>query len=165
MHKHFHLISCMQKVITSAHIVRHKWYLNFGTHMAGETSRNMLVVLLNNRCISTRTLAGTSRLIRTQPSRNYCSVCSNRLSYHIEIRYYRGADKSLARSGRKQVNVSARMALICFGALPCKEKKKLDSSRLDVVESNASLTCFRACFLPGRAKDLSAPRYGTPVCC
>jgi len=28
-----------------------------------------------------------------------------------------------------------------------------------LLESRASLTCFRACFLPGRAKDLSAPRY------
>jgi len=46
---------------------------------------------------------------------------------------YRGADKSLARPGRKQANVSVRMAWISFGAL--QEKKKLDdSSRLDVVE-------------------------------
>jgi len=28
-----------------------------------------------------------------------------------------------------------------------------------LLKSRASLTCFRACFLPGRAKDLSAPRY------
>ena len=28
-----------------------------------------------------------------------------------------------------------------------------------LLKSHASLTCFRACFLPGRAKDLSAPRY------
>ena len=27
-----------------------------------------------------------------------------------------------------------------------------------LLKSRASLTCFRACFLPGRAKDLSAPR-------
>ena len=27
------------------------------------------------------------------------------------------------------------------------------------LKSRASLTCFRACFLPGRAKDLSAHRY------
>jgi len=33
---------------------------------------------------------------------------------------YRGADKSLARPGRKQANVSVRMAWISFGALPCK---------------------------------------------
>ena len=29
-----------------------------------------------------------------------------------------------------------------------------------LLKSGPSLTCFRACFLPGRAKDLSAPRYG-----
>jgi len=28
-----------------------------------------------------------------------------------------------------------------------------------LLKSRAFLTCFRACFLPGRAKDLSAPRY------
>jgi len=48
---------------------------------------------------------------------------------------YRGADKSLAWPGRKQANVSVRMALISFGALPWRGKKKLDdSSCLDVVE-------------------------------
>ena len=36
----------------------------------------------------------------------------------------RGADKSLARPGRKQANVSVRMARISFGALPCRGKKK-----------------------------------------
>ena len=36
---------------------------------------------------------------------------------------YRGADKSLARPGRKQANVSVRMAWIYFGALPCRKKK------------------------------------------
>ena len=45
-----------------------------------------------------------------------------------------GADKSFARQGRKQANVSVRMAWIFFGALPCKKKKLDDSSRLDVVE-------------------------------
>jgi len=35
---------------------------------------------------------------------------------------YRGADKSLARPGRKQANVSVRMAWISFGALPCRKK-------------------------------------------
>jgi len=33
-----------------------------------------------------------------------------------------------------------------------------DSPRLDVVEIARILTCFRARFLPGRAKDPSAPR-------
>jgi len=47
---------------------------------------------------------------------------------------YRGADKSLAPPGRKQANVSVRMAWISFGALPCRKKKIDDSSRLDAVE-------------------------------
>jgi len=47
---------------------------------------------------------------------------------------YRGADKSLARPGRKQTNVSVRMALMSFGALPCRGGGLDDSSRLDVVE-------------------------------
>jgi len=36
---------------------------------------------------------------------------------------YRAADKSLARPGRKQANVSVRMAWVSFGALPCRKKK------------------------------------------
>jgi len=46
---------------------------------------------------------------------------------------YRGAVKSLAQSGRKQANVPVRIVWISSGALPC-QKKKLDSSRLVVVE-------------------------------
>ena len=49
---------------------------------------------------------------------------------------YRCADESLARPGRKQANVSVRMACIPFCALSWRKKKKDldDSSRLDVVE-------------------------------
>jgi len=43
--------------------------------------------------------------------------------------YYRGADKSLARPGRKQANVSVRAACLAL-----QEKKLDDSSRLDIVE-------------------------------
>jgi len=50
------------------------------------------------------------------------------------IKLYRSADKSLARPGRKQANVSVRMAWISFGTLPCRKKKLDDSSRRDVVE-------------------------------
>ena len=51
-----------------------------------------------------------------------------------EKKINRGDNKSLARPGRKQANVSVRMAWISFGALLA-EKKNLDnSSRLDVVE-------------------------------
>jgi len=39
-------------------------------------------------------------------------------------------------------------------------EKQLMTARVSMLlKSRASLTCFRACFLPGRAKDLSAPRY------
>jgi len=51
------------------------------------------------------------------------------------------------------------MAWISFGALPCR-KRSLMTARVSILlKSRASLTCFRACFLPGRAKDLSASRY------
>ena len=48
-----------------------------------------------------------------------------------------------------------------FPPAPCLEggKKTLMTARVLMLKSRASLTCFRACFLPGRAKDLSAPRY------
>ena len=72
---------------------------------------------------------------------------------------YRGADKSLARPARKQANVSVRMAPISFGALPCRGEKPDDTARVSMLlKSRATLTCFRACFHPGRAKDISAPR-------
>ena len=71
-----------------------------------------------------------------------------------------GADKSLVGSGRKQANVSVRMAWISFGALPCrKERKNLMAACISLLlKPRASLTRFRDCFLPGRAKDLPAPR-------
>jgi len=52
----------------------------------------------------------------------------------LRLYLYRGADKSLARPGRKQANVSVRMECISFGALPCRKKELGDSSRLDFVE-------------------------------
>ena len=75
--------------------------------------------------------------------------------------YYRGADKSLARPGRKQANVSAGMIWISFRRLAFAEKKRnLMTARVSMLlKPRAFLTFFRACLLPGRAKDLSAPRY------
>jgi len=70
-----------------------------------------------------------------------------------------GADKSLARPGKKQANVSVRMAWISFGALPCRKKKTLTARVSMLLNPRASLTCFRACFFPVRAEDLSSPRY------
>jgi len=46
-----------------------------------------------------------------------------------------------------------------FPSAPCR-KKNLMTARVSMsLKSRASLARFRACFLPGRAKDLSAPRY------
>ena len=72
---------------------------------------------------------------------------------------YRGAGKSLAQPGRKQSNVSVRMASISFCALPCRKINLMTARVSMLLKSRASLTCFRACLLPGRAKDVSAPRY------
>ena len=47
-----------------------------------------------------------------------------------------------------------------FPLAPCLAEKNLMTSHVSMLlKSRASLTRFRACFLPGRAKDLSAPRY------
>ena len=70
--------------------------------------------------------------------------------------------ESLDRPGRKQANVSVRMASISFGALSCRgegEKKLDDSSRLDVVEIARGRDMLLIFFLPGWVKNLSAPRY------
>ena len=45
-----------------------------------------------------------------------------------------GADKSLARPGGKQGNVSVRMGMNFLRRLALQEEKLDDSSRLDVVE-------------------------------
>ena len=70
--------------------------------------------------------------------------------------YTRGADKSLARTGRKQARKHVRdardfnniemRAVIKFVFLQGKAPKEI----------HAILTVTLACFLPGRAKDLSA---------
>ena len=46
-----------------------------------------------------------------------------------------------------------------FPSAPCLAgKKNLMTARVSMLlKSRASLTCFRACFLPGRAKALTAP--------
>jgi hypothetical protein len=45
-----------------------------------------------------------------------------------------------------------------FPSAPCLAGKNLMTAPVSMLlKPRASLTCFRACFLPGRAKDLSAP--------
>ena len=77
--------------------------------------------------------------------------------YASIVQWYRGADKSLARPGRKQAQNHARnardfnniemRAVIKFSFLQGKAPEEI----------HAILTETLACFLPGRAKDLSAP--------
>jgi len=51
------------------------------------------------------------------------------------------------------------MAWISFGAMHCR-KRNLMTARVSILlKSRASLTCFQACVLPGRANDLSAPGH------
>ena len=78
---------------------------------------------------------------------------------YIYIYIYRSADKSLARPGRKQANVSVIMALISLGALPCRKRSLMTARVSMLLKSSSYLPRFRACFFPSRAKDLSAPRY------
>jgi len=58
-----------------------------------------------------------------------------------------------------------------FPSAPClagerkRKKKNLLTARVSMLlKSRASLTCFRVCFLPGRANDLSPPRYVDGYC-
>ena len=70
---------------------------------------------------------------------------------------YRGADKSLARPGRKQARKHVRHARD-FNKIETRAAIKLfflqGKARKEI---HAILTETLACFLPGRAKDLSAP--------
>ena len=43
--------------------------------------------------------------------------------------------------------------------MSCTKRNLMTALVSILLKSRASLTCFRVCFLPGRAKDLSAPRY------
>ena len=61
-----------------------------------------------------------------------CPSYSSRFNYHNNI--YGGADKSLSRPGRKQANVSVRMAWISFGALPCRKRNLLTTRILILLK-------------------------------
>ena len=69
---------------------------------------------------------------------------------HLQNESYRGADKSLARPGRKQARKHVRDA---------RDFNNIETPAVIKApkEIHAILTETLACFLPGRAKDLSAP--------
>jgi len=70
---------------------------------------------------------------------------------------YWGADKSLARPGRKQARKLVRDARDFNKFETWAVVKFLFLQGMVPKEINAILTETLACFFPGRAKDLSAP--------
>jgi len=101
-------------------------------------------------------------------SPNYISqLVSFHYSYCLYM--YRRADKFLARPGRKQANISVKKAWISLGALPCRKKKTWWQLASRCCWNRARLWhASELFFLPGRAKELSAPRYMSDfyhVCC
>jgi len=78
------------------------------------------------------------------------------MNLYLNKKMYRGADKSLARPGRKQVRKHARGARD-FNSIETRAVIKLFFLQGKAPkEIHAILTETLACFLPGRAKDLSA---------
>ena len=73
--------------------------------------------------------------------------------------FYRGADKSLARPGRKQAQKHVRDARDFNKRETPAVIKFLFLQGKAPQEIHAFLTETLACFIPGRAKDLSAPLY------
>jgi len=80
-------------------------------------------------------------------------------SCNKKISKYRAADKSLARPGRKKVRKLVRDASD-FNKIETRAVIKLLFLQGKAPkEIHAILTETLACFLPDRAKDLSAPMY------
>ena len=76
--------------------------------------------------------------------------------YSIGLFIYRGADKSLARPGRKQARKLVRDSGD-FHNMETRDVKFFFLQGKAPKEIDAILTETLASFLPGRAKDLSAP--------
>ena len=71
---------------------------------------------------------------------------------------YRGADKSLARPGRKKARKHVRDARD-FNNTETRAIKFFSLQSKATKETHAILRETLACFFPDRAKDLSAPQY------
>jgi len=76
--------------------------------------------------------------------------------------YTRDVDKSLARPGRKQAREHVRDARDFNNIVTPAVIKFLFLQGMAPKEIHAILTETLACFLPGWAKDLSAPLYNSP---
>jgi len=78
---------------------------------------------------------------------------------NLNFEFYRGADKSLARPGRQQARKNVRDARD-FNKIETRAVIKfLFPQGKAPKEIHAILTETSACFIPGQAKDLSAPLY------
>ena len=77
---------------------------------------------------------------------------------------YRGADKSLAVPARKHARKHVRDARDINNIETRAVIKLFFLQRKAPKEIHAILTETLACFLPARAKDLSAPLYNLSVC-
>ena len=80
------------------------------------------------------------------------------MTYSYKSRSSRGADKSLARPGRTQVRKHARDARD-FNNIETRAFIKFFSPARQGAEANSRHSDRNINFLPGRAKDLSAPLY------
>jgi len=88
----------------------------------------------------------------------YCLLVSYRHFIQTNTTEHRGADKSLARSGRKQARKHVRDARD-FNNIETQAAINFFLQGKTPKEIHAILKEALACFLPGRAKDLSAPLY------
>jgi hypothetical protein len=79
--------------------------------------------------------------------------------YSKNINFYRGADMSLARPGRKQARKHVRDAHD-FNNIETQAVIKFFPPAREGAEGFYAIVAETlACFLPGRVKDLSAPQY------
>ena len=128
-------------------------YSPFTTHRNG----GHCAVRITQREVPSKTPHPTLGL--TQPHIQYLlGIQQPETEVRLSSPHTRCADKSLAQPGRKQTTVSAKMAWISVDALPCRKKIIMTARVSMLLKLRASLTCFRAYFLPGRAKDFSARR-------
>jgi len=118
--------------------------------------RKSLWLKKNNLCNRRLQLCSMQNIVKThsfQPSFPSADKDS------LDCSEYRDADKSLARPGRKQARKHVRDARY-FNNIETRAVIKIfflqDKAPKEI---HAILTETSACFLPGRAKDLSSPLY------
>jgi hypothetical protein len=77
----------------------------------------------------------------------------------LSVEFYRGADKSLARPGRKQATFSAFYGTWIFITTFTRVHHLSIPQPNQSIPLPITLLTGAACFLPGRAKNVSAPKH------